>query len=100
MGGEMDGCQCLEVNEGWDWGLIPQLQIWLQFAEVKEGVGNLPLILHSDGILTADWWNEKATTDAALVLTGSNMERNTSHPVYATAKICQNISTDSSNLKT
>ncbi|KAM7379425.1 hypothetical protein PAMP_004975 [Pampus punctatissimus] len=33
--------------------------------------------------LTADWWNEQ--TSAALLLKGSDIERNTSQPVYTSA---------------
>ena len=49
MGEETVGSWCLVVNEGWDRGLVPQLQIWPQFAGVKEGAGNPPLVLHRDG---------------------------------------------------
>lgn len=48
MGEEAVGCWRLMINQSWNRGLVPQLQIWPQFAGVKEGVGNPPLILNGD----------------------------------------------------
>jgi len=50
MGEEAVWHRGLVVYEGWDRRLVPQLQIWPQFARMKKGVGNPPLVLHRDGL--------------------------------------------------
>ena len=58
MGEKAVGCWCLVVDEGWDRGLIPQLQICPQFARVIEDVGYPPLVLHRDGLAHPYWQPE------------------------------------------